>query len=185
MQSVSRNRRIAMTTAGIFAAIALVSASVLNAQPTPGTPAQPTPPKDAPGTRGGERGPGGGRGEGAPVSVERSMKGIGSSLSKLSKQVGDSSKKAENIALISRAQASCVAARSGTPKGEAANETDATKKLAMLVPYRKLLIELERTLIDIEVAILDDKTDDAKKLIEKCLTLKTDGHKAMGVKDDD
>ena len=180
MQNVFKSRT-AWTSAVVFAASALTAATVLNAQPT-GNAGQPTSQPE-----GGGRGSGGGgaRGENAPVSVERSMKGMGRALSRLAKQVTDASKKVENVGLISDAQRACVAARAGIPKGPWSEEQDASKRLAALIPYRKDMIELEKELIAAELAILDDKNDEAKAHIEKCLKLRDEGHKRMGIKDDE
>ena len=113
------------------------------------------------------------------------MKGMGRALSRLAKQVTDTSKKAENIGLISDAQRACVAARAGVPKGPWSEEQDATKRLTALIPYRKDMIALEQELIAAELAMLDDKNDVAKGHIEKCLKLRDEGHKRMGIKDDE
>ena len=192
---IVRHRRTAVASLAVFAGLALTAAGVLNAQPAGDPPAKPATPRQGPGgERGerGERGPGGEQRGGqtgprtdAPVSVERSMKGIGRALSRLAKQVTDPAKKVENVGLISDAQKACVAARSGMPRGKRNEETDAAKKLAALVPYRKEMIKLEESLIAIEVALLDDKLDAAKAEIEKCLTIRKEGHDLMGVKDDE
>lgn len=185
VQKVLNNRRTAWTSVAVFAGLALTAATVLNAQPA-GDSGQPTNPQQGPG-RGpaGPGGPGGRGGENAPVSVERSMKGMGRALSRLAKQVTDTSKKAENIGLISDAQRACVAARAGVPKGPWSEEQDATKRLTALIPYRKDMIALEQELIAAELAMLDDKNDVAKGHIEKCLKLRDEGHKRMGIKDDE
>ena len=182
MQNALNNRRTAWTSVAVFAGLALTAATVLNAQPA-GDGGQPTNPQQGPGR--GPGGPGGRGGENAPVSVERSMKGMGRALSRLAKQVTDSSKKAENIGLISDAQRACVAARAGIPKGPWSEEQDANKRLAALIPYRKDMIALEQELIAAELAMLDDKNDEAKAHIEKCLKLRDEGHKRMGIKDDE
>lgn len=178
-------RRAVRSVALVAAAAGLVAASgLLLAQPA-GDPAQPPPPRQGPGgPERGERGERGGARADAPVSVERSMKTMGRALNRLAKQVNDPSKKVENVGLITEAQRACVAAKAGIPRGPWQEETDPAKKLAALVPYRKDMILLEQTLLAAELAILDDRFDVAKAEIEKCLKIRDEGHKRMGVEEE-
>ena len=163
-----QTRRVVRSVAFVVAAAGLVAASgLLMAQPA-GDPAQPAPRQ------------GGARGD-APVSVERSMKTMGRALNRLAKQVTDPAKKVENVGLVTEAQRACIAAKAGIPRGPWQEETDPAKKLAALVPYRKDMILLEQTLLAAELAILDDKFDVAKAEIDKCLAIRDEGHKRMGV----
>lgn len=163
--------RAVRSLAFAFAAAGLVAASgLLVAQPA-GDPAQPSPRQ------------GGARAE-APVSVERSMKTMGRALNRLAKQVTDPAKKVENVGLVTEAQRACIAAKAGIPRGPWQEETDPAKKLAALVPYRKDMILLEQTLLAAELAILDDQFDLAKAEIDKCLKIRDDGHKRMGVEEE-
>ncbi len=181
-----QTRRAVRSVALVAAVAGLVAASgLLLAQPA-GDPAQPTPqPRQGPG--GPERGERGERGAAraeAAVSVERSMKTMGRALNRLAKQATDASKKVENVGLITEAQRACLAAKAGIPRGPWQEETDPAKKLAALVPYRKDMILLEQTLLAAESAILDDKLDVAKAEIEKCLKIRDEGHKRMGVEEE-
>jgi hypothetical protein len=161
-------RRAVRSVAFVVAAAGLVAASgLLMAQPA-GDPAQPSPRQ------------GGARAD-APVSVERSMKTMGRALNRLAKQVADPAKKVENVGLVTEAQRACLAAKAGIPRGPWQEETDPAKKLASLIPYRKDMILLEQTLLAAELAILDDQFDLAKAEIDKCLKIRDEGHKRMGV----
>lgn len=179
-----QTRRVVRSVAFVAAAAGLVAASgLLMAQPA-GDPAQPPPPRQgAGGSERGERGERGARAE-APVSVERSMKTMGRALNRLAKQVTDPAKKVENVGLVTEAQRACIAAKAGIPRGPWQEETDPAKKLAALVPYRKDMILLEQTLLAAELAILDDTFDVAKAEIEKCLKIRDEGHKRMGVEEE-
>ena len=155
----------------VVAAAGLLAASgLLMAQPA-GDSAQPAPRQ------------GGARGE-APVSVERSMKTMGRALNRLAKQVTDPAKKVENVGLVTEAQRACLAAKAGIPRGPWQEETDPAKKFAALVPYRKDMILLGQTLLAAELAILDDQFDVAKAEIDKCLKIRDEGHKRMGVEEE-
>lgn len=55
--------------------------------------------------------------------------------------------------------------------------TDAKEKAAFVLGFRKQLISLEKSLLDLEVAALDGKTDDAKKIFNDTIKpMKKEGH---------
>ena len=112
------------------------------------------------------------------------MKTMNRALSRLAKQVTDPAKKVENVGLVTDAERACVAAKAGIPRGPWQEETDPAKKLAALMPYRKDLILLQQTLLAAESALLDDTFDVAKAEIEKCLKIRDESHKRMGVEQD-
>lgn len=77
---------------------------------------------------------------------------------------------------LAEMQAAVHSATLGTPP-KAAELSDAAAKSAFVLGYRKQMIDLERVLLDIEVALLDGKLDEAKKLIdEKVKPAKKAGH---------
>lgn len=138
-------------------------------------PAQPPPP--APGERPA-------RAETA-VSAEQAMNQINRNLRRLQRQAADSTKKVDNLKLVNEAQRGAVSAKGAIPRGPWSEETDAAKQAQALEPYRRHLIALTRKLLDLEVAILDGKNEDATTLLADIQTLKLEAHKEMGIKDDD
>ncbi len=184
--------RSAICGAAAAALMGGVFAGVTAAQPQDRPPAQPGQSGQPGGQPGGQQpgggrpgGPPGERGQQRPASAEAGMKTMGRSLSRLSKQIDAADKKDENIALVLDAQRGVVMARSATPKGPLAEEKDKDKLDAALKTYYTRLIVLGHKLLDLESAIRDGKTADAKKLLDETLKIRDDGHKELGVKEEE
>ena len=132
-------------------------------------------------------GPGGGRGPGAgrPISVEGAMKGMDRSLRQLHRQIGDASKKEDNLRLIKDMQRACVEAKGlSLPRKVERNARDDAQKAAFAERYRKQLMTSLRVMLDIEQDIVDGKSDDAAKKLERIRKLRDDAHEELGVKED-
>lgn len=124
--------------------------------------------------------------EGRPASVEGSMKAMNRALKALKDQVGDASKKEQNLSLVSTLQVACVTARGGKPGGpkmKAAKTEEARE--ALLTEYRKHLIGVGHALLELETQILEGKTDAAKASIEKIEKLRDEGHDLLGLNEGD
>jgi hypothetical protein len=78
--------------------------------------------------------------------------------------------------VVLRMQSAVWEAKTKEPeKGSAI--TDATEKAAFLLAFRKELIQLEKHLLDLELAALDGKVDDAKRVFEQNIKpMKKAGH---------
>ncbi|MFO0861355.1 MAG: cytochrome b562 [Phycisphaerales bacterium] len=146
--------------------------------------AQAQPAGDRPRPPGGPGGPGG-QGE-RRVSVEGAMKTMNRSLKQLRAQLADASKKDENLNLVNEMQRGCVMAKGAPlPKDVLERAGDAAAQAKMKTTYRNDMIALLRMLIDLEIAVEDGKTDQAKHLLEKIEAERDRAHKEMGVKDED
>jgi hypothetical protein len=142
--------------------------------PQPGQPGQPDQ----------RRGPGGP--EGRPAGVDGSMKAMNRALRQLKNQIGDASKRDENLRLVNDAERGCVGAKGSPlpPRVLRDAVTDADKaKLADT--FRNDLITLMRNLLELEEAIAAGKTDAGKTKLDEVLKLRATGHDAMGVRDRD
>jgi hypothetical protein len=141
-------------------------------QPTENQGGQPGQPAER-GRQGGER----------RVSVEGSMKAIQRSLEALERQIGDASKRDENLKLINDAQRGCVQAKgAGIPRDileKAA--TDAASKARLADDYRVHLVKTLRKLIDLEESVAAGKAGDAKAAMEALSKIRDEGHNAMGM----
>lgn len=137
----------------------------------------------AEGERGQDGRPAGERGE-RRVSVEGSMKAIQRSFEALERQVGDPSKRDENLKLINDAQRGCVLSKgAGLPREIAEKNLflDAASKARMHDDYRVHLVATLRKLIDLEEAVAAGKTEDAKAALAAVAKLREEGHNAMGM----
>ncbi|MFN0132615.1 MAG: cytochrome b562 [Phycisphaerales bacterium] len=125
-----------------------------------------------PGERGGERG---------QQSVEGAMKVIDRSLKNLQGQLDDASKKDDNLRQVGEAQRAAVTAKLLRPGKQLDKAKDEGERKKMEAQYRRGLMDVVRKLLDMEQAIVDDKADDAKRLLAEIVKMRDDAHKAMGV----
>lgn len=108
-------------------------------------------------------------------SLEDVMQGLQAGHQRLGKAL-DKKDVPAALGIVADMQTSAHAAKHEVPS-KAAELKDEPAKAAFLLGYKKQMIELERTLLDIENALLDGKPEDAKKLSdEKLKSLKKAGH---------
>jgi hypothetical protein len=114
------------------------------------------------------------------MSIGASMKLIANSFEKLHEQIGDTTKKDDNLRLINEMQRGAVNAKAQPLPAEvlkhAASEAARTK---LTVGYRRDLIALVRKLLDIETAIADGKTDAAKAQLDEAMKIGEAAHNAL------
>ncbi len=131
-----------------------------------------------------ERG-GGPGGRGQQVSVEGAMKGMNRALRQLNQQIGDATKREENLRLINDMQRGCVNAKGAAlPEDVLKKANDDAGKKKMREEFRRELIKTMRLLLDIEADIADGKNDAAKTKLGELTKLRDHGHEEMGVKDE-
>jgi hypothetical protein len=134
-------------------------------------------PRRAPGGAGGQ--------EGRGASLGSAMKAMNRSLDALQIQIADASKKTESLRLINDMQRGCIGAKGAEPRDAiAAAKTDDEKK-AVARKFRESLIALARKMLDLEVNLMNDKFDAAKNDLDAIVKMHDEGHKAMGVKEDE
>lgn len=123
---------------------------------------------------------------GGPQNVGAAMKGIGRSLKQLREQIDDSAKKTENLKLIGDMERFCVQAKSlNLPPKMLKKEKDADSRTKLGESYRTELIPLLRKMLDVEQAILDGKSEDARNGLDAIEKMRDAGHEKLGVKEDD
>ena len=113
-----------------------------------------------------------------PLSKEMST--MNKSLRTLKRQLADPAKKAENLELVAKVKKAIDNAHNLEPK----KTKEQSDKAAYTNKYKDEMVELGKTVGELEMAIKVDKTDDAKKAISKIYELKEKGHKDFGVDDD-
>lgn len=124
-----------------------------------------------PGAPGQGRGPGGRE----PMGLEGSMKMLNGGLKRLQGALGGNDF-AQVAQIAVDMQRAAGAAKVETP-WPAEKMTDAGEKAAFMKGYRTSMIELQRSLLDLEVAALDGKADDVKKIVEEKLKpMRNAGH---------
>lgn len=130
-----------------------------------------------------ERGAGPGPG-GAEASVNRSMKGMGRALKGLKSQIADASKKSDCLKLVNDFQRGIVAAKGqGLPDDllEGASDVDRERRIAT---YRNELIAALKMSIELEIDIMEGRTDAAGAKIESLAALRDDAHDKVGLKEE-
>jgi hypothetical protein len=158
---------------GLIPLVALTSLAMVGAtlaQPERGN--QPPRRSPEPG-RGGDR-PRGETGQ----SVEQCMKMINGAARRLKDQVGDASKKDDNLKLIWSMQKNALQAKTLEP--EHLGDGDKAKLLA---EFRKDQNELMRMMLKLEDEVAAGKTEDASKTFGSIVQLRDSEHKKFKVKD--
>jgi len=117
-------------------------------------------------------------------NVEGAMKVIDRSMKNLKAQLDDPSMKQDNLRQVGEAQRGAVTAKLARPGKQLDKLKNDSERAKMEVQFRRGLIDLTRKLLDLEQAIIDDKTDDAKRLMAEIVKMRDDAHKAMGVDDE-
>lgn len=177
--------------AGTLAAgmTAATSFALVRQQPANGErPAQPAPPPP------GERGPGGpgvpggpgGRGpgqRGEAISIEGAMKQMNGAYKRLKTTVADPAKAEESLRFIGDMERGCVLAKNQSPKKQLEGVEGDAAKAKKAEDFRRRLIALNQHLLQIELALLDKKFDEAKKLVDAVEAMEEKGHEAFDVKE--
>lgn len=118
--------------------------------------------------------------EDTPLAKE--MKTMNKSLRTLKRQVGDASKKDENLQLIATIKKTLDASSKLQPAKT--KDVPAAEKGAYVEKFKKELADLGKAFDDVETAVKADKADEAKKAFEKIGEMKEKGHKDFGADDD-
>jgi hypothetical protein len=179
-----RNDRASFGVA-VAAIVAIVGGSVAF-QPDPAPKKDPTQvrqPSDLP-----RRNPGEGRGENGPpraFNLEGAMKQMNRSMKQLSEQITDPSRLDENLRLINDMQRGCAAAKGlGVPRDMLEKAKTPEEKTKLVSEFRKDLIAVMRSLLEIEESMIDGKSAYAKAKLDTIIDARDKAHKALGVKDE-
>lgn len=126
----------------------------------------------------GPGGPGGGNIEGAMKLVDRSLK-------KLHDQVGDATKKRENLKLVCDAQRGIATAKAlPLPDKYSKSAKDEAARFKIEDDTRHELVAVLKALLDVEAAIDDGKLDVAKSKLAEINKMRDAAHEKLGVKED-
>jgi len=107
--------------------------------------------------------------------LAKEMKVVNKSIRTMKRQIDDASKKDDNLALIATAKKSLAECLKMEPAKT--KDVPAGEKAAYLDKYKSEMKEVAKTFDDLEAAVKDGKTDDAKKIFEKLADEKEKGHK--------
>lgn len=140
----------------------------------PVQPAQPGQPGRPPGPPGGPGGPGG---PGRMMNLEGAMRMMNRGFRELNANIADASKRDENLSAVWMMQQGCAAAKRGKPEHMDGDPA------AGLETFRREQIKLMGMLIDLEAAIMDNKTDDAKAVLAKIKAFQKESHDKYKVKE--
>lgn len=134
----------------------------------------------------GQRGPRGPGGPGGALSVEQAMRSMNRPVRQLRGQIADAQMREENLRLINEMQRGCVAAK-GLPVPVELMEqaADDAAKAELSEHYRRDLVKALRILVDLEVAVMDGKGDEATKKLDELIATRDEAHTEMGIKDEE
>ncbi len=120
------------------------------------------------------------------LSVEQAMKSMNRPLRQLRTQIGDATKKDENLRLINDMQRGCVAAK-GQPVPHEVTDlaADDAAKVKMADEYRRELLGALKLMVEVEQAILDDKADEATAKLDALVAARDHAHEELGIKDEE
>jgi hypothetical protein len=107
--------------------------------------------------------------------LAKQMKIVNKSIRTMKRQIEDASKKDDNLTLIATAKKSLAECLKMEPAKT--KDVPAADKAAYLDKYKAQMTAVAKTFDDLETAVKDGKTDDAKKIFEKLADEKEKGHK--------
>jgi hypothetical protein len=109
------------------------------------------------------------------TKLEQAMDAMQAALKQVDKALGKKDAAAA-LPFVVEMQRAALAARVETPP--LANDiSDAKKKVEFVAGFRKQLIALHKALCDLEISLIDGKTDDAARIVDSTIkALKKEGH---------
>ena len=114
--------------------------------------------------------------------LAKNMSATNKLLRTLKRQLGDSSKKDENVAMLEKIKTNVTEAAKLEPKKT--KDVPEAEKTAYLEKYKKQMADLQKTFEDIATAVKAGKPDEAKALFDKLSEQKEKGHKDFGADDE-
>jgi len=130
------------------------------------------------GGQGGQRGQGGGA-PGGPVNVEGAMKQINGAYKALNASAFDAASRSADLDAVQRLQMAIVGAKGGAGSlrmSDAAKAKFGEDKTAFEAAYRRAMLESAKIAVELELAILDGKSGEAKALVAKLHKTEETGH---------
>ncbi|MBC7773211.1 MAG: hypothetical protein H7210_11995 [Pyrinomonadaceae bacterium] len=139
----------------------------------------PPPPPSLPGPDG-EKGPD--RGPGKPgESIGDAMSRMDRAIKQLQRQVGDTKKKDDTLRIVSEVQRNCLAAKAiPVPPEMLEKIKDEAEKTKVASSYRKRMVSLMRKLLDLEMFVLEGKTDAANAKVLDIMKFSEESHEEFG-----
>ena len=114
--------------------------------------------------------------------LAKNMSAMNKSLRTLKRQLADTTKKDENIAMVGKIKTSLDEAAKLEPKKT--KDVPEAEKAAYIEKYKAQMAELKKTFDGIEAALKAGKPEDAKALFDKLSEQKEKGHKDFGADDE-
>ena len=114
--------------------------------------------------------------------LAKNMSAMNKSLRTLKRQIADTAKKDENVAMLEKIKTSLDEAAKLQPKKT--KDVPEAEKAAYVEKYKTQIGELKKTFDTIETAVKAGKLDDAKALFDKLAEQKEKGHKDFGADDE-
>jgi hypothetical protein len=126
----------------------------------------------------GMRGPGArgrGRGGNVPANLGAAMRDMGQTLRKINNEYADAAQKEATLTDISTMERDIAIAKSTIP--EKVNAMTGDAKTKAVADFHNDMLKLLIKFTDLEQAVLDGKTDDAKSALADIQKIETEGHK--------
>lgn len=114
-------------------------------------------------------------------TLHLAMEGLQSATRKLNRQIKDPTKNASSLELVVEMQKHVMNAKGATPDTTAKQPAD--QRAAYLSDYRKRMVKLLGTLLDVEAALIDGSNEQASTHLESALEQRFQGHKIFKVEE--
>lgn len=126
---------------------------------------------------GGRPQPGGPGGRGA--SIDGAMRTLNRAIRDITPNIADASKKEENLTSVWQMQLACVNSKRAKPEGIKGDAKPTVED------FRRDQMKLMAMLVELETAVMDGKTAEASKTLEKVVSFRDEAHRKYGVDDGD
>lgn len=126
------------------------------------------------------------RGRDQVQSVEAAMRDMNRGMRQLRGELADASRKEENLRIINDIQRACLVCKAQkVPQGILRDAKDDVARAKLAIDYHAHMVTVMRTLLDLEMAVAQEKADEAKAKYAQLARDRDDGHEALGLGEDE
>ncbi len=114
--------------------------------------------------------------------LQEAMKALDGPYRKLRRQIGDASRNAESLKLLVTIQRGALAAMGMVPS--MTPTLPEAERPQFILSYKRQMLDLIRTTLDVEAALLNNDNEAAKRIYRKLGTLRRKGHEQFQIEEE-